>query len=322
MVVSPNRHHYIIWVYGIFLLLYIPFLCPGQEMQETYKEKILLQGKCGHEKDQLYWIPFTIEGGETTGVCPPTSFAIDYDGSIYFVDVANNKIKQFHPNGYCILEFVPENIRDIWDIAVSNGKIYLLYCYPFRILKYTDGGKKKKILICSKDRRTYAYYIEVDDSGNVYTEDYNAYYPEKNAIKIDSSGRIVKKVQNVRYWDVCKGEYFLNDGLINKKGDVVLSQRKIDSLNICYEIGIIGIDLQKNVYMTLNDPNPHYVKVIKISPEGHIIAEFRIRISLYPEARTIRVGPYGNIYVLQMDFEHFTLWKYEKSDDGQQYEQN
>jgi|GEM_PF-4186156 len=310
---NKHLHNKIVFLSSLIFVLSISVGCGKPARKEIYTEKLLIKGKVGSGDGELLWKK--LEDAITYG---PTSYAIDSNGSIWIVDVLNNRIQGFDSTGHYLFQFVPEDPRNIHDITISKDLIYILYYKP-KILIYNLQGQLLRELTIGKEGYKGGL-IRVDEKGYIFIEhpdidDYviKLYLPKENIVKEEN---VVKGLFDLDYWVETEGNYYVRvwrSGLVgrrepylcNMEGDSILCIKKYKGFTV------IGMDGEKNIY-AITERGEDYYNFLKISPNGKILTEFNMRSGFCgPECHSHIVDKKGNVYVLDGDVDKFFLWKYE-----------
>jgi hypothetical protein len=301
------------------IILFIILLlsnCSYALEQEQYVEKLLIEGKNGSGPGEVKWKEF--------GMLPsgPSSFAVNRKGEIFILDDINDRIAKFDKYGKFIANFPLDSTKGYVDIAFDKKcNLYLKHLYDS--ITVFDKNMKHRRDIDLKKRAGGTYKgIEVTNHNTILFVSLRSDSAFDWIVEIDTNGNDISVNYNREYYIETKGEYFFHrmktkdgskcsDSIYNTEGKALFSKKK--DLNIVGGI-IIGIDSLKNIYIKKTIHNFKRDRLLKVNPNGKILADFQI-ISSKGHAdisRKERVSDAGYVYVLDGWYkdEKFQLWEY------------
>jgi tripartite motif-containing protein 71 len=241
----------------------------------------------------------------------PNAIAVDTEGNLYIVEIANGRVQKFDPSGKFLTKW-----GVLWtgsregdgifrggarSIAIDKkGYIYVLDYNS--VQKFTAGSE---FLVRWKTPCDQACRLAVDSHSNVYVTDMNSHI----VTKLDSRGNVTSQ------WG-CAGT---GDGLFNQPGSIAVSPsghifvadlwnyriqrfdsegRFVSKWGGEFWFGITGLaaDASGNLYAACGDAN----EVQKYDPDGRLICRWGSSGSgdgQFRSVSSIAVGPSGDVYV-------------------------
>ncbi len=300
--------------YLFLIFVTITSICCCGTKEETYHEKLLIEGKNGSGHGEISWKEI---GSLPTG---PISFAVNSKGSVYILDLLNDKVVKFDSKGKYVASFPQDTTKYLMDIAFDkDNNIYIEY-WSGDIAIHDTTMKFKRILDLKGNGHPITK-MEVTKRNTILLMDPDIEHGD-HIIELDTNGYLLKGNYDLRYYIESKGEYYirewhssigqtkLSDSVYNVEDKSIFSREKLGLKGF----EIIGIDSLKNIYFSIKVNDEPKERILKVSPKGKILADFLIRYSSgHADAcRTTRVSDAGEVYVLDGWYskEKFQLWKY------------
>jgi len=272
--------------------------------QEIYTSQEILSATWGNASDQIG----LIEGMEERLPVGPASFAVDDNGSIYILDVVNQKMKkgehQFPERGRLVSNIHVE--KDGIDIAVDLEKsIFVLY--PKYLEKYApiDGRLLKKYRVASGDGVISGIIAHKKGVLSIITGDQKSYNIQE-VKRSSQSHQFISKSGIRSTFTTCS--YVTKK--INKHKGIVKnltsnSEFEVNADNPLASIVFIDTDKLNNIFISvetfLGGPTVNVKREIrKYNQNGELLAILNLDMNYHTfPNKDIVIDKNGNIYQMQ-----------------------
>jgi hypothetical protein len=260
----------------------------------------------------------------------PFHFQVDSAGNIYVVDLHNERVLAFTPEGALLNSFsvpISEDREFILDVAVGSSRIAVATTDYVYVFDQDDGSSEilewpaeaGRYIPCSA-KSIIARRVQVDEEGNIYVCSMEE--EMSKILQFDRQGHSREFFVGVfdhiiAGWDGFVyveriGYMNLNDGVGpydsvlkfdlegNKVGEIVIYEHDLNDAGLVYPGLLVAVDAKSNLYGTVvhvlrNDEITSQEALVKISAEGKILRIIEREHFQYPSFDVI--DREGNFYI-------------------------